>query len=288
MIEYVQRIIGYSLTGSTEEHCFFILNGDGRNGKSTLLNIIAHLLGDYNKATSSNTFLMMKHESIRNDLAALKGARFVTATEVGQTKMLNEQLVKQITGGDILSVRFLYGEYFEYLPQFKVFIATNYLPDIQGIDNGIWSRIRIIPFNVKIPQEKIDPQLLTKLKAELSGILNWALDGYEAWKKQGLNEPKVIKSSIEQYKNDSNQTLRYIDACLTKSQHTYEAAGLIYNDYKQWCEYSGEAPYSQKVFGTQLTKLGYARGREHVKGRYVTVYYGIKLAEGNNYEQMNF
>ena len=150
-IEFLQRAVGYSLTGITSEQCLFVLHGPGANGKSTFMETIRELLADYAMHTTTSSLLQSKSSPIRNDLARLNGARCVSAVEIGMGKRLDEALVKQLTGGDQVTARFLYNEYFEYKPTFKLFIAANHKPDIQGVDHGIWRRIHLIPFNVTIP-----------------------------------------------------------------------------------------------------------------------------------------
>jgi putative DNA primase/helicase len=174
LINYLRLIVGYALTGLTKEQCLFIFNGFGANGKSTFFEIIRKVMGDYAMHTPPTT-LLKNNSGIRNDLARLKGARFVSAVETGIGNKLNEPLAKELTGGDLITSRFLFREYFEQSPTFKLFIATNCKPEIQGTDHGIWRRIRLIPFDVVLKDEEIDRDLPKKLEAELPGILNWAV-----------------------------------------------------------------------------------------------------------------
>ncbi|MDO4507454.1 MAG: phage/plasmid primase, P4 family, partial [Spirochaetales bacterium] len=201
LIRFIQKAMGYSLSGHTGEQCLFILWGTGANGKSTFLNALQELFGDYSTTTGTETF-MKKTSEQSNDIARLRGMRLVTTSEAEQGKPLSESLIKQITGGDALTARFLYGEYFSFNPTFKIFMATNHKPRIKGADNGIWRRIKLIPFNVTIPQEQRDKDLPNKLLAENSGIFNWLLRGYDMWKKEGLLEPEAIKNANEEYRFD--------------------------------------------------------------------------------------
>ncbi|MEC5254061.1 phage/plasmid primase, P4 family, partial [Bacillus paralicheniformis] len=147
IIDFMQKAIGYSLTGDTTEQVMFFLFGNGRNGKSTFINTVQHLFGDYGRQTNSDTFIKKKNDSaINNDIARLDGARFVSAVESEEGQQLSESLVKQITGGEKMSARFLRQEYFEFTPEFKVFFTTNHKPIVKGSDEGIWRRIRLIPF----------------------------------------------------------------------------------------------------------------------------------------------
>ena len=183
-IEFLQRALGYSLTGITSEQCLFVLHGSGANGKSTLMETIRELLADYAMHTTTSSLLQSKSSPIRNDLARLNGARCVSAVEIGMGRRLDEALVKQLTGGDQVTARYLYNEYFEYKPTFKLFIAANHKPDIRGVDHGIWRRIHLIPFNVTIASDDIDRDLPSKLRAELPGILAWAVRGCRQWQER--------------------------------------------------------------------------------------------------------
>lgn len=192
LAEYLARTVGYSLTGETAEHALFLLYGTGANGKSTFLEALRYVMGDYAATADFGAFLASKGQGIRNDIARLKGARFVTATESEAGKRMAESLVKQLTGGDQVSARFLYGEFFEFHPAFKLFLGTNHRPKVIGSDEGIWRRIRLIPFTLTIPPSERDKKLTAKLKSEAQGILNWAIDGLRDWLDGGLKDPAEV------------------------------------------------------------------------------------------------
>jgi putative DNA primase/helicase len=200
LIRFVQRAVGYSLTGSTREQCLFFLHGTGANGKSTFLEVIRALLGDYAVTAEFSTFVADRKSSVRNDIARLHSARLVTAIEVGEGKRFAEELIKTLTGGDTVAARFLYREFFEFKPRFKVWLAANYKPEIRGTDYAIWRRIRLIPFTVTIPPEEQIPDLAEQLKEELSGILNWALEGLRDWLANGLQPPPEVTEATEAYR----------------------------------------------------------------------------------------
>ena len=196
LIEFLQRAIGYSFTGETKEQVMFFLFGNGRNGKSTFINVIQDLLGDYGRQTSSETFLKKKNDGgINNDVARLDGARFVSAVESEEGQQLSEALVKQITGGEKMSARFPSQEYFEFTPEFKVFFTTNHKPIVKNNDEGIWRRVKLIPFTVTIPEDKIDYDLSKKLSNEMAGILRWAVEGCLKWQQGGLGEISSYQAS---------------------------------------------------------------------------------------------
>ena len=261
LIRFVQKAMGYSLSGDTSEQCLFILWGTGANGKSTFLNVLQHLFGDYASTTRTETF-MKKTSEQSNDLARLKGARLVITSEAEQGKQLSESLIKQITGGDKLTARFLYGEFFDFVPTFKIFMATNHKPNIKGSDNGIWRRIKMIPFTVTIPPEKRDKHLTEKLIAENSGILNWLLEGYRLWEKEGLyNEPKAVAEATAEYRDDMDSIQTFINECLEvdASQKSRLENSVLYATYEKWCAKNNEHLMSHKWLSTQMQEKGFPK-----------------------------
>lgn len=259
-IDFMQKIIGYALTGQTSEQCLFILWGYGANGKSTLLEIIRRMMGDYARHTPSST-LLTDRAGIRNDLARLKGARFVSAVEVGIGKMLDEALTKELTGGDPITSRFLFREYFEQKPTFKLFLAVNQKPEIRGIDHGIWRRIRLIPFETIIPDDEIDRDLSKKLEKELPGILAWAVRGCLAWQKEGLSIPESLQAAIQQYKQESDQISGFIeDTCVLETGARIPVK-ILYDIYKKWSEDNAAETLPKKTFGHLLRQRGIKQGK---------------------------
>ncbi len=260
LIRFVQKAMGYSLSGDVREQCLFILWGTGANGKSTFLNVLQELFGDYACTTGTETF-MKKTSEQSNDLARLKGIRLVTTTEVEQGKALSESLIKQITGGDEITARFLYGEYFSFKPTFKIFMATNHKPKIRGADNGIWRRIKMIPFTVTIPAEQRDKTLNEKLIAENSGILNWLIQGYALWRKEGLNEPEAIRDANEEYRMDMDSVGTFVNDCfdLDASMRWRLPNQMLYQTYIKWCNANNERVMSQKWLTMRMSEKGFKR-----------------------------
>lgn len=260
LIRFVQKAMGYAMSGDVSEQCLFILWGTGANGKSTFLNVLQALFGDYACTTGTETF-MKKTSEQSNDLARLKGIRLVTTTEVEQGKTLSESLIKQITGGDEITARFLYGEYFSFKPTFKIFLATNHKPKIRGADNGIWRRIKMIPFDVTIPPEQRDKTLTEKLIAENSGILNWLIQGYSLWRKEGLNEPDAILKANEEYKMDMDVVGTFINDCLDidASMKWRLPNQMLYQTYIKWCTVNNERVMSQKWLTMRMSEKGFKR-----------------------------
>jgi len=273
LIRFLQRAVGYSLTASTVEQCFLILYGTGANGKSTFLQTVSAMAGDgYARQTPIETLLVRQGRGIPNDIARLQGARLVTAQEAEEGQRLAESLVKQLTGGDRVAARFLHAEFFEFEPQFKIWLATNHKPAIKGTDYAIWRRIRLVPFTVTIPEAEQDKDLGTKLLAELDGILAWAVRGCLDWQRDGLGTPSEVIKATQVYRDESDVVGRFLEACCVQTENTRARAGALYKAYKAWCEESGERPISGTRFGLRLTE----RGLDKVKTTHV-FYLGIGL-----------
>ena len=256
LIAFVQRAVGYSLTGLNTEQVLFLAVGTGANGKSTFLEILRHILGDYATNAEFSTFLKRDGDGARNDLARLAGARLVTASEPERGKPLAESLVKQLTGGDAVTVRFLFKEFFEYLPIFKVWLVANNLPGIFGSDGGIWRRLLLIPFNVSIPEAERDRDLPQKLRAELPGILSWAIRGCQRWQSEGLGVPIGVREATAEYRELMDPIPGFLTGfCELGSAFTVLAKDL-YAAYLRWAEQSGEPPLSQKGLANRLQDQG--------------------------------
>lgn len=281
LIRFIQRAVGYALTGSTQEQCLFIFYGTGANGKSTFVTTIQRLLGDYALQMPTESLLLKRSEYIPNDIARLKGARFVSAIESGEGRRLNEPLIKQMTGGDRLSARFLHREWFEFLPEFKIFLATNHKPEIRGGDDAIWRRIRFVPFTVTIPEAEQDKELPRKLLAESSGILKWAVEGCLAWQREGLGVPDEVRRATASYRDECDQLASFLgEECFIDAGARVYASEL-YEAYKTWAVGNGEAPLSQRAFGMALAERGFSRTRGH-GGRTVWTGLGLRVKDRVN------
>jgi len=254
LIAYLQRAIGYSLTADVGEKALFFLYGDGNNGKTTFLETVRAVLGEYAAQLPIESLMTRNGESISNDIARLKGARLVTSSEAEQGRKLAEAKVKQMTGMGKLQARFLYGEYFEFDPTFKIFMDANYKPDIRGTDQAIWNRIKLVPFTVSIRSEEIDKHLLQKLKGEVKGILAWAVRGCLAWQKEGLKEPAAVQVATQQYRVEMDTIAFFLeDECVLGKKYSVTSKDL-YEAYKTWCNTRDEEPVSQKHLGTEFKK----------------------------------
>jgi len=261
LIKFLQTAVGWSLSGDISEQSMFILYGTGANGKTTFLNTIMHLLGDYSTATPTETFLKKNGDSYSNDVARLRGTRFVTTTEVEQGRKLSEPLIKKITGNDQMTARFLYGEYFNFNPTFKIFMATNHKPVIKGTDHGIWRRIKLIPFMNRITEDKQDKFLEYKLRDEASGILNWLLEGLEIWKKERLKTPKEVLFATDEYREEMDVFGNFIqERCIQKKEASINIK-VLYKAYSDWCCENNEHPVSERFLALRLKEMGFERGR---------------------------
>ncbi len=279
LIAFKQRAYGYTATGKTSEDALFIGYGNGANGKSTEQDIMLEMFGDYGNTAQFETFAVKKNEGVRNDIADLVGARLVAASEGESRQRLAEGLVKQLTGGDVLKARFLHKEFFRFKPTFKLWLATNHKPVIRGTDGGIWRRIRLIPYAVTIPPEKRDKRLREKLQAEKSGILNWVLKGCADWLEHDLGEAEAVSAATESYRQESDALAEFISACCTVDELHTELAGALYQAYKQFCEGSGEEPFSAQLFGRMLTERGFTTGQTRTGGKVVKTRSGISVTK---------
>ena len=258
LIAFLQRAVGYTLTGSCEEQCLFILIGSGANGKSTFLNTLQALFGDYAASVPMQSLMEQEYGSQQtNDLAHLLGQRLVTASEGEPGQKLAESKVKLMTGGDVLSCRYLYRDLFDYKPQFKLWLATNNLPTITGTDEAIWRRIRVIPFSITIPPAEQDKTLTTRLAAELPGILNWAFEGWKLWKKGGLKPPDRVVQSTGNYRTDNDSVGQWIDAACVKEPWLRTSMKTLHESYHSWCENSGFEPLTSSCLGKELGHHGF-------------------------------
>jgi P4 family phage/plasmid primase-like protien len=259
-IGFIQRSVGYTLTGNVSEKCLFFMHGaSGDNGKSTFVEVLLYLLGEYgHKAPIEMLMARYGNPGIPNDIAQLPGRRFVVTSETEQGRKLNENMVKDLTGMDTISARFMRQEYFSFQPTHKLWIYGNYKPTIKGRDPAIWNRIRLIPFLVQIPKAEQDKGLFAKLIAELSGILAWAVAGCLEWQKIGLAEPASVSQATKAYRTEMDILTPWIDSNCVTSAGKWDTFKNLYSDYCRWCEDHG-IPFimSGPEFGNALTDSGF-------------------------------
>jgi len=279
LVAYLQRVLGYALTGDTSEQRTFFLYGTGANGKSTLQGVYKALLGwELCRQTPVETIMAGTNRSgATPELASLKGARVVMTTEVDEGSFLSESLVKQMTGGDPVAARHLYCAPFEFLPSFKLFMAGNHKPVIRGGDEGIWRRIDLIPFTITIPTDKRDPKLAEKLRAELPGILNWALEGCREWQKRRLDPPMAVRNAVAEYRQEMDILGEWIADCCEVDPGLALRSASGYFEYRCWAERNGLKPWSHKAFGHRLAER-FPHGRDAIGAFYEGL--DLKKSEG--------
>lgn len=263
---FLQVFAGYMITGDTSEQSLLLCYGTGANGKSTVLKILAQMLGDYAVTLNIKSFMHDDRKRAGDatpDLARLPGARLVTASEPEKGDRFSESLVKSITGGEALPVRQLFKEQYEIDPQFKVVLSANFKPSVRGADNGIWRRIKLLPFLKTIPDgERIPPRLLmARLRAELPGILNWALDGFLVWREEGLRMPDAVSRATEAYRRESDPIGEFMEACTERAVGSNVTAKRLFDTYCAWCKDNGIDHVTATSFGLNLADKGYRKER---------------------------
>jgi putative DNA primase/helicase len=233
LIAFMQRAVGYSLTGDTREHCLFFCYGKGRNGKSTFLETIRDLAGDYAQTADFTTFQPRRGDGPRTDIARMRGARFISAVEAEGDKGFDATVLKQLTGGDTIVARQLYEKEFEFRPQHKLFLAANHQPVVKDNSLGFWSKIKMVPFIVTFTPKQQDKKLAAQLRLELPGILNWALEGARLWRENGLTSPKAIRAATTQYKDENDLIGEFFDQRCEKNGG-WTSNTELYRAFSEW------------------------------------------------------
>ena len=263
---YLQRMAGYALTGLTREQLFFILFGGGGNGKSTFLETLADMLGDYALTTPTETLLVRRSDGVPNDVARLKGARLVIATEAEEGRRLDSERIKKMTGSDTISARFMRAEWFDFRPEFKLVLACNHKPEVTDTTDSIWRRIRLIPFGVKIPEEERDKDFLNKLRREWPGILAWAVQGYTDWQREGFGACQVVTAATAAYRTEMDLISGFLDECCNQGSEEKVLVSELYSTYEQWCRDGRETAATKKKFGKALREKGFQTRRSGANG----------------------
>jgi putative DNA primase/helicase len=260
-MHYLQKVFGYCLTGSTQEHALFFLYGTGANGKSVFVNVLATILGDYAANAPMDTFMESRTDRHPTDLAGLRGARFVAATETEQGRRWNESKVKEITGGDQVSARFMRQDFFTFFPQFKLFIAGNHKPAIRNIDEAMRRRLHLIPFTITVPPEQRDKELQVKLLTERNAIFAWGVQGCLAWQREGLKPPQCVLDATDEYFEAEDALGRWLEERCMRVPSAKSLTTELFNDWKQWAEAAGEFVGTQRRFSDLLLARGLEKWR---------------------------
>ncbi len=261
LIDYMCRLLGCCLTGDTREHLLAVFHGPGGNGKSVLTNTIMHVMGeDYSLAAMPDLLMAKRHSDHPTEIASLLGKRLLVCQETGAGRRLNEPLVKWLTGGDKLTARRMREDYWSFLPTHKAIVVTNHRPEVRGTDDGIWRRLRLIPFNQKFSGEREDTGLPDRLKAEAPGILAWCVNGCLEWQKHGMMTPISVLAATKSYRDEEDVIASFLAERCKKGAGMRCRASVLYEAFKTWQEQNGEDQIpKQKVFGTAMSAHGFTR-----------------------------
>lgn len=263
---YLQRVAGYCLTGSMAEQVFFFLCGSGANGKSVFISMLSHVLGGYAATAALDTFTSSTGDRHPTDLAGIARARAVFVTETEHGKAWAEGRIKAITGGDRLRVRFLYRDFFEVDPAFKIMVAGNTRPQLTGVGEAMRRRLHLVPFSVTIPPEARDRTLLDRLKGETDGVFRWMMEGCKAWQQIGLAPPVRVTEEAQSYFRDEDVVGQWLDEACIRAPDQQALSLVLYTSWREWAEARGLPPWSQRWLGEELRTRGFLAGRVH-KGR---------------------
>lgn len=253
---FLRRMAGYCLTGDTSAHALFFLYGVGANGKSTFVNVLTGIMHTYQRTAPMDTFVVTSSDRHPTDMAGLRGARLVTATETQEGRRWDEAKVKVLTGGDIVTARFMRQDFFDYVPQFKLVISGNHKPSLRSVDIAMRRRFHLVPFVVTVPARDRDPDLGDKLKTEWPGILHWAVQGCLEWQRIGLAPPPIVQDATDEYLQEEDSTQAWIDESGKRDANAFESAADLWNSWASWTQRSGEYTGNRKQFAQALERCG--------------------------------
>jgi putative DNA primase/helicase len=265
---FLQRFVGYSLTGVTTEHKFVFAYGTGANGKGTFINTISNILADYATVADVATFIAAAHERHPTDVAKLHGFRLVVAQETEKGRSWDETKIKTMTGGDKMTARFMRCDFFDFEPKFKLWIVGNHKPRLANVDEAMRRRLLLVPFTVQIPPEERDPDLAKKLKAEWPAILRWAVDGCLEWQRIGLAPPDVVTAATSEYFDDQDTTKQWLEDCTEDGgPFAFTSNERLFSSWRAWCDDRNMKPGTGRALADALTDRGYDRKRLGKEGR---------------------
>ena len=265
LVSFLQRWAGYSLTGVTTEQKLVFEYGTGGNGKGVTTTALAGVMGDYATAAPMETFIASNTDRHPTELAMLRGARLVTASETEDGRAWAESRIKHMTGGDKISARFMREDFFEFTPQFKLLISANHKPSLRGVDEAIRRRFLLLPFLVTVPEDKRDPDLSEKLKAEWPGILAWMIAGCIDWQERGLRPPAVVLDATEKYLEAEDAFQLWMTDCTVWDPNSWESTSDLFQSWTSWGKAAGEQIGSQKRFVQNLEAAGFTAARNPSK-----------------------
>ena len=260
---FLKRYIGYCCTGYTTEHVFVFAYGTGANGKSTFINTIAAIFGDYATIADMSTFIASNSERHPTDLAKLMGARLVVAQETQKGRRWDETKIKALTGGDKITARFMRQDFFDFIPKFKLFICGNHKPRLNSVDEAIRRRMLLVPFTVQIPVAERDKDLPEKLKAEWPAILRWCIDGSLEWRCDGLNPPAIVRDATDAYFSEQDTLQQWLDECTEAGDDfAFTRSSELFASWKAWCEPRNMKAGSATAFSVALSDKGFIKTRD--------------------------
>jgi putative DNA primase/helicase len=275
MVAFVQRMLGYCLTGDIGEEVVFFIYGTGQNGKGVLTSTIEWILADYCKSANDELFTQTHNDRHPTEVARLKGARMVLVTEVEEGKRWDEAKLKRLTGGDTLTARFMRQDFFQFTPQFKPVISGNHKPQIRSVDVAMRRRLDLVPFSVTIPREKRDNELKAKLRAEGPGILQWMIDGCLEYQRIGLAPPQSVVDATDEYFKDEDNIAKWIEEQCEVGPRFFEPASRLFAFWRHYAEKARLPPGNSKKFKAELNRLGYAEKR----GSAGMAYHGLQIRQ---------
>lgn len=282
IIDYIQRALGYSLTGEVSQQTIFLLYGSGANGKSTLIETQRMVMGDYGTTIDSTSLITKKNDSVRNDIARLPGMRFVAASENSKGTILDEELVKKLSGGDQVTARFLFQEEFQFYPQLKLWWAFNHPPGLNDFTHSLMRRLKLIPFEEVISGKEIVDQsiILAWHREELPGILNWELEGLKKFQKDGLKDIEAVRNAVKEFKEEQDILHEFIQDCCyvattedTLKRDIITLSSILYRRYRQWAQENNEKEMGPRKFSIEMKERGFKKSHS-VKG---SVFHNIEI-----------
>jgi putative DNA primase/helicase len=261
LVPFLQRAAGYSLTGETREECLFLLHGAGRNGKGVFLRTLMEMLGDYAVTADFSTFTSQNDRGgPRDDVANMRGRHLVSAQEGREGAALAESLIKWLTGGDLVRARRLYENSYEFQPTHKIWLATNHKPTVHGADPAIWSRIKLVPFDVSF-EGREDRGLKAAMKAEHSGVLSWAVEGCLRWQEDGLCFPDTVREATARWRGENDHVGQFLEERCVRGEYATVKVRRLYAEYRRWAEEIGEELMTERAFGERMLAQGI--GKKH-------------------------
>jgi putative DNA primase/helicase len=277
MIDYIQRVLGYCITGVTIDHALFYAWGRGQNGKTTILETIGYILGDYWIESPPQAFIASNESRHETEIARMHNVRLVTSDELPQGREWDTSKVKRLTGGSTISARFMRQDYFEFEPQFKLLMAGNDRPSLKQVDDAIRRRFHLIPFAYKVPEDRKDKDLPLKLEAEGARILQWLIDGCLIWQRMGLQPPTVVREATESYLTSEDSLAQWFEECCNVDPQSISTSTELFQSWAHWAKINEEFIGSRKSFSQQLTNRAPLFGISHFKGREANGFRGVEL-----------